>query len=77
VANDPKVSPNDTYAFDDDAVDDLDEVSIDELLAAGEHDSDDEISINPDLEDTGTFLPGDVLMSPEEIFSKNELDEDS
>lgn len=54
----------------------LDDVSIDELLAGAEPDNS-ETSTESDLEDTGTFLPGEVLMPPEEIFSKKELDEES
>lgn len=84
----PNVSPNDASGFDDTDVEEspessyaestLDEFSINEILAESGDDHDaSEASGDSDLEDTGTFLPGEVLMPPEVIFSKNELDEDS
>jgi hypothetical protein len=125
VADKPKVSPTHTYVFDNDDLEELDElsytaimsevgtaleaqlqdessagsqagmgspsenelaesvlddVSIDELLAGADPDNDtadSEESAESDIEDTGTFLPGDVLMPPDEMFSKKELDEES
>lgn len=121
MAHDPKLSPNDTYVFDNEDLEELDELSLTSVMREADttlNPSEDEpagasspetsefvcmpavdstmdgTSINnlleqfgphadatgdavmpeSDTEKTGTFASDEVLLSPEEMFSKEDLE---